>query len=91
MTMPSTIVIKFNGSKTIPNHLKSMATMPHNEERRAQAVVKTGLIDAPNSDLFLIYCDLARILRALSKQSSVFLTVSHNAQWQARVSTIITR
>mgnify|MGYP007000182812 len=39
-----------------------MATMPHNEERRAQAVVKTGLVDAPNSDLFQIYCDLARDL-----------------------------
>ena len=40
----------------------SMATMPYNEERRAQAVVKTGLVDAPNSDLFQIYCDLARDL-----------------------------
>ena len=30
--------------------------------RRAQAVVKTGLIDAPNSDLFQIYCDLAKDL-----------------------------
>ena len=40
----------------------SMATMPHNQERRAQAVVKTWLIDAPNSDLFQIYCDLARDL-----------------------------
>lgn len=36
----------------------SMATMPHNEERRAQAVVKTRLVDAPNSDFFQIYCDL---------------------------------
>ena len=49
--------------KTIPKPSEtSMATMPHNEERRAQAVVKTGLIDAPNSDLFQIYCDLARDL-----------------------------
>ena len=49
--------------KTIPKPSKtSMATMPHNEERRAQAVVKTGLVDAPNSDLFQIYCDLARDL-----------------------------
>ena len=39
-----------------------MATRPNNEERRAQAVVKTGLIDAPNSDLFQIYCDLAKDL-----------------------------
>ena len=27
---------------------------------RAQTVVKTGLIDAPNPDLFQIYCDLAK-------------------------------
>ena len=39
-----------------------LATRPNNEERRAQAVVKTGLIDAPNSDLFQIYCDLAKDL-----------------------------
>ncbi len=38
------------------------APLPHNEERRAQAVIKTGLVDAPNSDLFQIYCDLARDL-----------------------------
>ena len=38
------------------------ATRPSNETRRAQAVVKTGLIDAPNSDLFQIYCDLAKDL-----------------------------
>ena len=48
---------------TIPKPSEtSMATMPLNEERRAQAVVKTGLVDAPNSDLFQIYCDLARDL-----------------------------
>jgi len=39
-----------------------IATMPANEARRAQAVIKTGLIDAPNSDLFQIYCDLAKDL-----------------------------
>ena len=38
------------------------APVPSNETRRAQAVVKTGLIDAPNSDLFQIYCDLAKDL-----------------------------
>ena len=40
----------------------NLATRPENEERRAQAVVKTGLIDAPNADLFQIYCDLAKDL-----------------------------
>ncbi len=39
-----------------------LATRPSNETRRAQAVVKTGLINAPNSDLFQIYCDLAKDL-----------------------------
>ena len=37
-----------------------MAPRPDNEELRAQTVVKTGLIDAPNPDLFQIYCDLAK-------------------------------
>ena len=78
--------------KTIPKPSEtSMATMPHNEERRAQAVVKTGLIDAPNSDLFQIYCDLAGILRVLNRQSLVFLTVIHNVRWQAQALTIITK
>ena len=76
--------------KTIPKPSEtSIATMPHNEERRAQAVVKTGLVDAPNSDLFQIYCDLTRDLTGLSKLSLVFLTVSHNAPWQAQVLTMI--
>lgn len=48
---------------TIPKpSVTSDAPIPHNEERRAQAVIKTGLVDAPNSDLFQIYCDLARDL-----------------------------
>ena len=47
----------------IPNPSNTdLATRPSNETRRAQAVVKTGLIDAPNSDLFQIYCDLAKDL-----------------------------
>ena len=37
-----------------------LAPRPDNEELRAQTVVKTGLIDAPNPDLFQIYCDLAK-------------------------------
>ena len=48
---------------TIPKpSVTADAPIPHNEERRAQAVIKTGLVDAPNSDLFQIYCDLARDL-----------------------------
>ena len=37
-----------------------LAPRPDNEELRAQTVIKTGLIDAPNPDLFQIYCDLAK-------------------------------
>ena len=37
-----------------------LAPRPANEELRAQTVVKTGLMDAPNPDLFQIYCDLAK-------------------------------
>ena len=37
-----------------------LAPRPDNEELRAQTVMKTGLIDAPNPDLFQIYCDLAK-------------------------------
>ena len=37
-----------------------LAPRPANEELRAQTVIKTGLIDAPNPDLFQIYCDLAK-------------------------------
>ena len=49
--------------KMIPKPSKtSLATRPHNEERKAQAVVKTELVDAPNSELFQTYCDSARDL-----------------------------
>ena len=37
-----------------------LAPRPANEEQRVRAVVKTGLIDAPNPDLFQVYCDLAK-------------------------------
>jgi len=37
-----------------------LAPRPANEDLRAQTVVKTGLMDAPNPDLFQIYCDLAK-------------------------------
>ena len=37
-----------------------LAPRPANEEMRARAVVKTGLIDAPNPEIFQVYCDLAK-------------------------------
>ena len=62
-----------------------LATRPNNEERRAQAVVKTGLIDAPNSDLFQIYCDLAKDLTGYEQANLVFLMENLNAQWELQV------
>ena len=38
----------------------SLAPRPANEERRAKAVVQTGLIDNPKPELFQVYCDLAK-------------------------------
>jgi len=38
----------------------SLAPRPLNEERRAKAVVQTGLIDNPKPELFQVYCDLAK-------------------------------
>tara|TARA_B100000287_G_C20649742_1_gene786435 strand:+ start:786 stop:1613 length:828 start_codon:yes stop_codon:yes gene_type:complete len=37
-----------------------LAPRPANEEQRVKAVVKTGLIEAPNPELFQVYCDLAK-------------------------------
>ena len=77
--------------KTIPKPFEtSMAKMPLNEERRPQAVVKTGLVDAPNF-YFRFIAIWHGILRVLSKQSSVFLTVSLSVQWQNLVLTITTK
>ena len=39
-----------------------LAPRPYNETRRAQAVVRTGLISNPKPELFQIYCDLAKDL-----------------------------
>ena len=38
----------------------SLAPRPANEEHRVQAVIKTGLIDAPDNTNFQVYCDLAK-------------------------------
>ena len=38
----------------------SLAPRPANEEQRVQAVIKTGLIDAPDNTNFQVYCDLAK-------------------------------
>ena len=46
-----------------------LAPRPANEERRAQAVVKTGLIDAPNPEIFQVYCDLAKDISGYEESS----------------------
>ena len=52
-----------------------LAPRPANEELRAQTVVKTGLIDAPNPDLFQIYCDLAKDITGF--ETATFSPVSY--------------
>ncbi len=47
-----------------------LAPRPANEEQRVAAVVKTGLIDSPNPDLFQVYCDLAKDITGF--QSATF-------------------
>ena len=37
-----------------------LAPRPANEDRRVQAVIKTGLIDTPDNEIFQVYCDLAK-------------------------------
>ena len=44
-----------------------MAPRPGNEERRARAVISTGLIDNPEPELFQIYCDLAKDISGFDK------------------------
>jgi len=46
-----------------------LAPRPANEDLRAQTVIKTGLIDAPNPDLFQIYCDLAKDITGFATAS----------------------
>ena len=47
----------------------ALAPRPANEERRANAVISTGLIDSPEPELFQIYCDLARDISGFEKAS----------------------
>ena len=42
--------------------MAELAPRPINEKRRAQAVIRTGLISNPKPELFQIYCDLAKDL-----------------------------
>ncbi len=42
--------------------MAELAPRPINETRRAQAVIRTGLISNPKPELFQIYCDLAKDL-----------------------------
>ena len=37
-----------------------LAPRPANEEQRVKAVIKTGLIDAPDNTAFQVYCELAK-------------------------------
>ena len=52
-----------------------VSSRPINETRRAQAVIRTGLIANPKPELFQIYCDLAKDLtEALIPPHSLYMT-----------------
>ena len=55
-----------------------LAPVPFNENERVQTVIKTGLIDSPNSELFQVYCDLAKDLTGF--QSATFSLYDGNNQ-----------
>ena len=47
----------------------ALAPRPANEARRAQAVVRTGLVANPKPELFQIYCDLAKDITGFDSAS----------------------
>ena len=51
------------------------AQLPENEERRAQAVEITGLIDSNQASLFNIYCELAKDITGYEAVLFQLLTV----------------
>ena len=55
-----------------------LAPRPANEERRVQAVIKTGLIDAPDNKIFQVYCDLAKDITGFD--SATFSLFDSNMQ-----------
>ena len=55
-----------------------LAPVPFNENERVKTVIKTGLIDSPNSEMFQVYCDLAKDLTGF--QSATFSLYDGNDQ-----------
>jgi hypothetical protein len=49
--------------------IENLAPRPSNEDQRAKAVVKTGLIDAPKPEIFQVYCDLAKAITGFETAS----------------------
>ena len=46
-----------------------IAPRPLNEKSRVQAVIKTGLIEAPDNEVFQVYCDLAKDITGFDSAS----------------------
>ena len=46
-----------------------LAPRPANEEQRVKAVIKTGLIDAPDNTAFQVYCELAKDITGFDSAS----------------------
>ena len=56
-----------------------LAPRPANEEQRVKAVIKTGLIDAPDNTAFQVYCELAKDITGFEQHHLVYLMLKCNA------------
>ena len=60
----------------------SLAPRPANEERRAKAVIQTGLIDNPKPELFQVYCDLAKDITDFDSATFSLFDNDFQCGWQ---------
>ena len=56
-----------------------LAPRPANEEQRVKAVIKTGLIDAPDNTAFQVYCELAKDITEATQHPLAYLMLKCNA------------
>ena len=55
-----------------------LAPRPANEEQRVKAVIKTGLIDAPDNTAFQVYCELAKDITGFEQHLLAYLMLKCN-------------
>ena len=58
------------------------AQLPENEERRAEAVERTGLIDSNQASLFNIYCELVKEIKLPSEYFAEGITILNDKIFQ---------